>query len=45
VAVRQGRSSESALVQSDQAVAEDLIATYKTLGGGWEPSPDRVAAR
>jgi len=29
-------ASEDALVQSHQAVAADLIALYKALGGGWE---------
>ena len=28
--------SQDALVQSDQAVALDLLALYKALGGGWE---------
>jgi NodT family efflux transporter outer membrane factor (OMF) lipoprotein len=32
--------TEDSLVQSDQAVAQDLIALYKALGGGWEePGP------
>jgi NodT family efflux transporter outer membrane factor (OMF) lipoprotein len=30
-------ASEDALVQSNQAVVADLIATYKALGGGWDP--------
>ncbi|HEX5397908.1 MAG TPA: efflux transporter outer membrane subunit [Verrucomicrobiae bacterium] len=29
--------SQDALAQSDQAVAVDLVALYKALGGGWEP--------
>ena len=29
-------ASEDALAQSDQAVASDLVAIYKALGGGWE---------
>jgi len=30
------------LVQSDQAVAQDLIALCKALGGGWPaPGPDQ----
>ncbi|MCW5892768.1 MAG: hypothetical protein KIT14_19825 [bacterium] len=29
-------ASEDSLVQSDQAVVEALIATYKALGGGWD---------
>jgi NodT family efflux transporter outer membrane factor (OMF) lipoprotein len=32
-------STEDQLVQSDQAVAANLIALYKALGGGWEVSP------
>jgi NodT family efflux transporter outer membrane factor (OMF) lipoprotein len=28
--------AQDALVQSDQAVALDLVALYKALGGGWE---------
>ena len=37
------------LVQSDQAVSQDLIALYKALGGGWEESkpasdPSKIAA-
>jgi outer membrane protein, multidrug efflux system len=37
------------LVQSDQAVTQDLIALYKALGGGWEapmpaPSPSSLIA-
>ncbi len=34
------------LVQSDQAVTQDLIALYKALGGGWEESmPDLPVER
>ena len=29
-------SSQDALVQSTRALASDLIALYKALGGGWE---------
>lgn len=29
-------SSEDALVQSDRVLAQNLIALYKALGGGWE---------
>jgi outer membrane protein, multidrug efflux system len=29
-------ASQDALAQSDQAVASDLVALYKALGGGWE---------
>jgi NodT family efflux transporter outer membrane factor (OMF) lipoprotein len=32
-------SAEDQLVQSDQAVSQNLIALYKALGGGWEISP------
>ena len=32
-------NSENALVQSTQNTATDLIAIYKTLGGGWEDEP------
>lgn len=28
--------SLSALVQSDQALATDVVTLYKALGGGWE---------
>jgi outer membrane protein TolC len=27
--------SQDALIESDRAVASDLIALYKALGGGW----------
>lgn len=37
--------SEDSLVQSDQALVVDLLATYKALGGGWEPPPEDVASR
>ncbi len=36
--------AEDALVQSQKAVSEDLIALYKALGGGWtvyEPEPGK----
>jgi outer membrane protein, multidrug efflux system len=29
--------SQDTLVQSKRAVSTDLIALYKSLGGGWEP--------
>jgi multidrug efflux system outer membrane protein len=29
--------TEDALIQSDQAVTQELIRLYKSLGGGWEP--------
>jgi NodT family efflux transporter outer membrane factor (OMF) lipoprotein len=29
-------ASQDALAQSDQAVSSDLVAIYKSLGGGWE---------
>ena len=28
--------SQDALAQSDAAVATDLVALYKALGGGWQ---------
>jgi NodT family efflux transporter outer membrane factor (OMF) lipoprotein len=31
--------SENALIQSDSIVAQDLVAIYKSLGGGWEAPP------
>jgi outer membrane protein TolC len=39
VAQRALYSSEDALVQSDRNVAQNLVALYKALGGGWE-GPD-----
>jgi NodT family efflux transporter outer membrane factor (OMF) lipoprotein len=36
VAQRGLYSSEDALVQSDRNVAQNLVALYKALGGGWE---------
>jgi outer membrane protein, multidrug efflux system len=33
------------LAQSDQAVATDLVALYKALGGGWESLEQRAASR
>src|SRR5207247_9987097 len=41
VAQRSLYASEDALVQSDRAVSENLVALYKALGGGWE---ERAAA-
>lgn len=35
-AQRQLLASEDALAQSEQAVATNLVALYKALGGGWE---------
>ncbi len=32
-------SSQDALAQSNLAIATDLIALYKALGGGWETKP------
>ena len=32
-------AAQNALVQSESAVTTDLIAIYKTLGGGWENEP------
>jgi outer membrane protein TolC len=37
--------SQDDLVQSDQAVTEDLIALYKAMGGGWdEPAPSSASS-
>jgi len=38
-------ASEDTLVQGDEALALDLVATYKALGGGWAPPAEEVAAR
>jgi NodT family efflux transporter outer membrane factor (OMF) lipoprotein len=35
--------AEDSLAQSQGAVASDLAALYKALGGGWEIDPDAVA--
>jgi len=35
-AERSRYASEDALVQVDQTLVRDLVATYKALGGGWE---------
>jgi outer membrane protein TolC len=32
-------SAEDALAQSNRAIASDLVALYKALGGGWEAPP------
>jgi NodT family efflux transporter outer membrane factor (OMF) lipoprotein len=37
-------ATEDSLVQSDQAIVASLIATYKALGGGWEPPTDETAS-
>jgi len=34
-------ATQDALVQSDLAVATDLVALYKALGGGWEEVKSR----
>ena len=31
-------------MQSEQAVATNLIALYKALGGGWEAAPEDAPA-
>jgi multidrug efflux system outer membrane protein len=36
--------SQGALVQSDQAVSTDVVALYKSLGGGWEAQSVSVSA-
>ena len=38
-------ASEDALVQGDEALVLDLVATYKALGGGWPAPAEEVAAR
>lgn len=39
-------TAQDALVQSDQAVSDDLVQLYKALGGGWEvaKAPETVAS-
>jgi multidrug efflux system outer membrane protein len=37
-------TSEDALVQSSRSIATDLVALYKALGGGWEPTTDQYAS-
>jgi NodT family efflux transporter outer membrane factor (OMF) lipoprotein len=37
-------ASEDALAQSDRTVSTDLVALYKSLGGGWEIENDAGAA-
>jgi NodT family efflux transporter outer membrane factor (OMF) lipoprotein len=32
-------AAQDALAQSDQSVSSDLVAIYKSLGGGWENEP------
>ena len=44
IAERSQYTSQDSLVQSDQALVVDLIATYKALGGGWQPLAEEVAA-
>jgi NodT family efflux transporter outer membrane factor (OMF) lipoprotein len=34
--------AQDALAQSDRTVATDLVALYKSLGGGWETAPSAV---
>jgi multidrug efflux system outer membrane protein len=34
-------ATQDALVQSDLAIATDLVSLYKALGGGWEEVPPR----
>lgn len=36
--------AQDALVQSDRTVSTDVIALYKSLGGGWEIEPSSVAS-
>ena len=36
--------TEDALVQSDRTISTSLVALYKALGGGWEPTaPPEIA--
>jgi multidrug efflux system outer membrane protein len=42
-AQRQLLSTEDDLAQSDQAIATNLVALYKALGGGWEIDAMRAA--
>lgn len=37
-------ATEDSLVQSEQALVADLIATYKALGGGWTPPAEDEAS-
>jgi multidrug efflux system outer membrane protein len=41
-AQRQLLSAQDELAQSDQAIATNLVALYKALGGGWEADADRA---
>ena len=36
--------AQDALVQSDRTVSTDVIALYKSLGGGWEAQPQQVSS-
>ena len=36
--------AQDALVQSDRTISTDLIALYKSLGGGWETQPSSALA-
>ncbi len=38
-------AAEDAVAVSDGAVAFDLVALFKALGGGWEKSARKTAAR
>ncbi len=40
-AQRQLLTAQDDLAQSDQAIATDLVALYKALGGGWQDEDDR----
>ena len=40
-AQRQQLAAQDELAQSDQAIATNLVALYKALGGGWEASDER----
>ena len=41
-AQRQLLSAQDELAQSDQAIATNLVALYKALGGGWEDEADHA---
>jgi len=38
-------ASEATLAASDAQLADDQVSLFLALGGGWEPAPERTAAR
>ncbi|HEX4533121.1 MAG TPA: TolC family protein, partial [Rhizomicrobium sp.] len=40
---QQYRQAQDQLVQSRQALAQDLISLYKALGGGWSSAGDQTS--